>query len=347
MEQYRYSRQTILHEFGIDGQKRLSEATVVIIGCGGLGSIVAPFLTGAGIGKLILYDGDSPDLSNLHRQVFFSTDDLKSSKSELLRKHLEKLNPETEVIAHGIHIDKNNIAEILNQGDIVVECSDDIQCKYLVNDFCHLNKIPMVYGSIYKYEGYVSFFRNSSENDIHLRDSFPRIPENLPSCSEVGVMNTVAGIIGLMQANEVIKYFIGSGSLIEGELLIYNVLQNEQVKLKLKKSWKEDISSVFNNTSYKGNFCNPDFEIDINNLRRNKDHFKIISILEKNEHEKLFDDVIHEPYSTIDIDHWINQDSPVVFYCSLGQRSGILVTELRKANPEGKFYSLKNGIMNL
>ncbi|MBT8229789.1 MAG: HesA/MoeB/ThiF family protein [Bacteroidia bacterium] len=347
MDQGRYIRQTTLTEFGVKGQEELSKASAVIIGCGGLGSIVGPYLAGAGVGKIKLVDGDKPQLSNLHRQVFYTTNNYNESKAILLKRHLEKLNPETDVSAFDFHISKNNISELIHENDIVVECSDNIQCKYLVNDYCHLYHIPLVYGSIYKFEGHVSFFRNRSFEDVHLRDAFPEIQEDIPTCSEVGVVNTIAGIIGLLQANEVIKYLAGLGNPLVSELLIYNVLDNEQVKLKLKKNWRNDISNVYEKTNYEPQTCHPDFELDIGFLRKNFEKFQIVSILEDEEHVDIFDDTIHQPYSTIKTDDWVNFTKPVVFYCTAGIRSGHLVSNLRNKNASGKFYSLKNGIKTL
>ena len=224
----RYSRQTILEEIGSSGQAKLNATQVAVVGCGGLGAIAAAYLAGAGIGKLILVDGDKPELSNLHRQVFFSPED-QQTKAEELQIKLSKLNPEIKIKAIPTHLTKANIDELLTGINLILECTDHQPTKYLVNDFCALEGIPMVYSAIHKFEGYLSLFTNQQEEDIHLRDIFPVPNPNLPVCSEVGVMNTIAGMMGVLQANEAMKYLLGIGESLSGRLLTYDCLSNRQL----------------------------------------------------------------------------------------------------------------------
>ena len=197
----RYNRQIILDQIGEAGQKKLLQSSVTIIGCGGLGSIIAPYLAGAGVGKLILVDRDKPHISNLHRQIVFKENETQS-KARALGQFISAFNAEVNVAVIEEMLEKKNVSEIIPHSyeGIVVECTDDMVTKYLLNDYCHINKIPLVYGAIHKYEGYVSLFKNESQEDIHLRDIFPEINTEIPNCSEVGVMNTIAGIIGILQA---------------------------------------------------------------------------------------------------------------------------------------------------
>ena len=208
MSNERYIRQTTLEELGVEGQEKLNAAHAVVIGCGGLGSIAAPYLAGAGVGEITLVDGDVPHISNLHRQVFFSENQNQISKSEALADHIINLNSDIKVNAISEMLSNENVEGIIQNADIVLECTDDIITKYLVNDACHLAGIPMVYGAIYKYDGYVSFFENASIESIHLRDIFPEPDLDLLTCSQVGVLNTIAGLIGLLQANEAIKIYL-------------------------------------------------------------------------------------------------------------------------------------------
>lgn|GEM_PF-75846 len=318
-------------------------AHAVVIGCGGLGSIVAPFLAGAGFGKITLVDSDAPDITNLHRQVFYSERE-SGTKSQALANHIDKLNSEVEVVVIEQMLTKKNIKSIINNNCIVLECTDDMMTKYLVNDYCHLNGIPMVYGAIYKFDGYVSLFENVSQESIHLRDAFPEPNLEVPSCSDVGVLNTIAGIIGLLQANEAIKYVLEVGQTLSGQLLTYNVLTNDQFKLKLKKNWHQDLESVYSNTSYHSISCINVPEISIEVLRENKVNYNVISILEDEEHESIFDDVVRKPLSIFLTDDFKGVNKPTVFYCMSGKRSSLLVDKLLAGNADLNIYSLKGGL---
>ncbi len=344
----RYSRQTILQEIGLDGQDELFAAKVVIIGCGGLGSIVAPYLANAGVGLLILVDGDSPDLSNLHRQVFFQTGET-ATKSRALRNHIAKTNPDVQTIVFEEYLNKSNIEKILTNVDLVIECTDDMMTKYLVNDYCRLNAIPVVYGAIYKFDGYVSLFENRSEESIHLRDIFPIPNLDVPSCSEVGVLPTIAGIMGLLQANEALKYLLNIGESLSGILLSYNALNNSQLKLKLKKSWTGDLQQLYETEQYLGISCKPLPELTWSDLKNRIENYQLISILEDHEHQDISD-----PVKRIAMSDFLNNDfeietldQPTVIYCLSGIRSAQVVRHISNNFTKADVYSLKGGLRSV
>jgi molybdopterin/thiamine biosynthesis adenylyltransferase len=203
----RYQRQTILPEIGQPGQQRLSESHVLIVGCGGLGGPVAAYLAGAGVGTLTLVDGDKPEASNLHRQVFFQTG-ATENKAVLLARHCSLLNPGTRVCAHESYLEAGNAKALVEAADLVVESSDHALTKHLVNDACHLLGKPLVYAAVHKYEGYLAVFPNESKDDLHLRDLFPAPDPTLPDCATVGVLPTAVGIIALLQANAALCYLL-------------------------------------------------------------------------------------------------------------------------------------------
>jgi adenylyltransferase/sulfurtransferase len=335
----------LLDAIGRKGQDKLLSSHVVVIGCGGLGSIAAPYLAGAGIGKLTLVDGDVPDVSNLHRQVFFETKSYSDSKAQVLGQHIQKLNPEIELHVVSKMISKDSIDQILSTSDVVLECTDNIQVKYLINDYCALNHIPMVYGAIHKYDGYISFFENQDNSSIHLRDVFSEPNDEIPSCSEVGVMGTLAGVIGLMQANEAVKYISGAGKCLRETLLTYNILDNEQLKLKLKKTYFNDLNEVYIKSDYLSKVVCASFEISLEDVMSKRDKYEIISILEDHEHDDIDVNVERNPLSTFDILKWQpNSEKPTVFYCMSGIRSGKLVNELRLKKPNYQVLSLAGGL---
>lgn len=345
MTSKRYSRQVLLDKIGQSGQDMLSSCNVAIVGCGGLGSIAAPYLAGAGIGGLTLIDGDRPDISNIHRQILYTGKET-DSKAIILGNKIKALNPDTELTVIPEFLTKENINEHLTGYDIVLECTDDIMCKYLVNDFCAAENIPLVYGAIYKYEGYISLFRNASDNSINLRDIFPTPDTTILTCSEVGVMNTIAGMIGLLQANECLKYILGIGESLDDILLTYDCLSNSQNKLKLKKTFKKDIIDLFEESDYSMQVCNPDHEITSGELLGDIEKYKILSVMPRNEHVDIADKIEHLLENDVDIKRIAQRSNPLVIYCRSGKTSGAIVSEIRKLNAGCPVYSLRGGYLD-
>lgn len=344
MVRKRYIRQIALDKIGELGQEKLLKAHIVVVGCGGLGSIAAPYLAGAGIGKITLIDGDTPEISNLHRQVFFTSNRTTFHKSELLANHITQLNPDIVVNVIKKMVIKENISEIINSPDIVLECTDNIQCKYLVNDYCNINQIPLIYGAIYKYDGYVSTFLNKTDSDIHLRDIFRNPNQNIPSCSEVGVMGTLAGIIGILQANEAIKMLCNCGPLLAGQLLTYNILTNEQFKLKLKKTYKNNLKEVYIESSYDQMSCEAPL-VSLEEVVQYPERYRLVSILNDDEHEALTSTNCRESQDNIDPEKWSPKDQRItVFYCLTGVRSATVVNKIRAAQPDLEVKSLEGGL---
>lgn len=341
--QDRYIRQRILQEFGNQGQQRLQDADITIVGCGGLGAIAAAYMAGAGVGKIRLVDGDTPDITNVHRQVFYSGKETEH-KAEVLKNKLLTLNPEIEVESIPEYLTKENIDEIVAGTHLVIEGSDDIACKYLVNDFCAIENIPLVYGAIHKYEGYVSVFSNKNETDIHLRDIFPERDDSIPSCAEVGVLNTVAGIIGLLQANEAIKYIVGLGENLSGKLLTYDCLSNSQHIIKLKKTWTNDLEHLFDKNAYVSNLCESVPEIEIQNVMKERGHYTIVSVM-SHEENKLIDAECFSATGDKLLNNLVayTNEKELVVYCKSGRVSRQVVQKLLSKKPNMKVYSLKDG----
>lgn len=232
-----YKRQTTLKEIGNLGQEKLQQAKVLVVGCGGLGCVASVYLAASGIGNIYLIDFDLIDESNLHRQVFYKMDDIGKPKSEVLANYISKISPFVNVSFDTNAISKQTIFKKIKDYDIILDCTDNLPIKYLLNDVCVIKNKILVYGSLYKFDGYVATF-NVLKNDkrtCNLRDAFPKVPtKTVPNCSEVGTLNTIVGIIGLMQANEVLKLVTNTGNLLTNQILIYDSLENSQYKMKLK-----------------------------------------------------------------------------------------------------------------
>jgi molybdopterin/thiamine biosynthesis adenylyltransferase/rhodanese-related sulfurtransferase len=340
----RYDRHILLDLIGEKGQEKINKAHIAIIGCGGLGAIAATYLAGAGTGTLTLIDGDIPDITNLHRQVFFDPQS-KEKKSIQLKNYIRKFNPEIKINAFSDFITKSNINRHLTSADIVLECTDEIYTKYLVNDFCHIHHKPMVYASLHKYDGYLSTFLNRNNEDIHLRDIFSEPDLNVPNCSEVGVLNTIAGMMGILQANEAIKVICNINEVVNSQLLIYNAVTNEQTKLNLKKSWKGDINRTWNDNSYKMAYNCDIPEIEVQELFKDSNNYKIISILNGKNHEPITEDTEHIQAADFNIYDWEpEEDRPTVIYCTSGKVSLQLALQLKEEHPDHTILSLKGGI---
>jgi molybdopterin/thiamine biosynthesis adenylyltransferase/rhodanese-related sulfurtransferase len=223
-EQKRYSRHILLPEIGMEGQEKLKNSSVFVIGAGGLGCPVLLYLAAAGVGKIGIVDFDVVDESNLQRQILYTTEDIGLSKAEQAKKRLQLLNPFIKMEAHKIKISSDNILELLKGYDVVVDGSDNFATRYLVNDACVILNKPLVFGSIFKFEGQVSVF--NYKGGPTYRCLYPEPPKDgeVPNCSEIGVMGVLPGITGTLQANEVIKIITGAGAVLSGKLLMFDAL---------------------------------------------------------------------------------------------------------------------------
>jgi molybdopterin/thiamine biosynthesis adenylyltransferase len=235
----RYARHIILPGIGADGQRKLGDAKVLVIGAGGLGSPAAMYLAAAGVGTLGLVDFDRVDLSNLHRQLLHDTADVGRPKVESAKERLNDLNPNVEVVAHGDLLSSANAFDVLGSYDVVVDGTDNFPVRYLVNDATQLLNKPLVYGSIYQWEGQASVFLPGPETPCY-RCLFPEPPPpgTVPSCAEGGVFGVLPGIIGSIQATEAIKLVLGAGEPLAGKLVLYDALRNEFTTVKLR--WDPD-----------------------------------------------------------------------------------------------------------
>jgi adenylyltransferase/sulfurtransferase len=221
----RYSRQIILSNFGGKGQKKLLEAKVLVVGAGGLGSPCAYYLTAAGIGKIGIVDADKAELNNLQRQILHSTKDIGKVKVISAKEKLNALNPGVEIIAHQQRLTSENALEIIKNYDLVVDGSDNFPTRYLMNDACVFLKKPLIHAGVFRYEGQVMTIIPGKGPCYRCLFPEPPPPGLVPSCQEAGILGVIPGILGLLQANEVIKYILNIGDLLVGRLLVSNLLE--------------------------------------------------------------------------------------------------------------------------
>ncbi|MGH9863749.1 MAG: molybdopterin-synthase adenylyltransferase MoeB [Candidatus Acidiferrales bacterium] len=232
----RYSRHLIMPEVGLDGQLKLKQARVLLIGAGGLGAPLGLYLAAAGVGTIGLVDFDRVDFTNLQRQVTFGTKDVGRSKLEAARERLQDLNPEIQIVLHEAKLTSENAIDILRGYDIVVDGTDNFPTRYLVNDACVLLGKPNVYGSIFRFEGQATVFALKDGPCYRCLYPEPPPPGLVPSCAEGGVLGVLPGIIGSIQANETIKLILGAGEPLKGRLLLFDALKMRFRELKLRKN---------------------------------------------------------------------------------------------------------------
>ena len=233
----RFSRQIILKDIGASGQKKIIQSKVLIIGMGGLGCPVAEFLARAGVGTLGIIDYDNVDLSNIHRQSLYNVSDIKKSKVLVAKKKLKKINSKTNIICHKIRIDKNNLTKIIKEYNYVVDGSDNFETKFLINDTCKKFKKFLVTGAISKFNGHIFTFDFKDIKTPCIRSFFQekKISDDILNCEYEGVLGTVAGITGTIQANEILKKILNIGQNLNGYILILDLLNLNFRKVKLTK----------------------------------------------------------------------------------------------------------------
>jgi molybdopterin/thiamine biosynthesis adenylyltransferase len=230
----RYNRQIILPEIGENGQYKLLKSKVLVIGAGGLGAAILPYLAAAGVGEIGIVDDDVVELSNLQRQVIYKSSSVGKYKVEEAKAMIAALNPDVKVKAVAEKLSGKNAIDLFEKYDIVVDATDNLQIKYLINDACLVTNKPMVYGSIFRFQGQVSVF--NYQNGPTYRCLYPDENSSSVNCTDAGVIGISVGIIGLLQANEVIKIILQTGEVLSGKILVYNTLNNEQQKYDFEKS---------------------------------------------------------------------------------------------------------------
>lgn len=246
-EKERYKKHIQLKQVGLAGQEKLKNSSVLVVGAGGLGSPVLLYLAGAGVGHIGIVDGDKVSLSNLQRQVLHTTRLLDAPKVESAWKRLGELNPEIVVNIHADRITQKNAAEMIRDYEIVVDCTDNLETRFLINETCVKQGIPMVYGAVFEYEGQVAVF--DAKRGPCLRCMIPEIPPvgSVPDPEAHGLLNSVPGVIGMLQATEVLKLILGVGEPLIGKLLLYDSLTTTTQTIRLNKQADCPVCSIHTN----------------------------------------------------------------------------------------------------
>jgi len=344
----RYSRHVILPEIGTKGQEELKQARVLVIGAGGLGCPVLQYLTAAGVGTIGIIDFDVVDETNLQRQILFDVKDIGKSKVEIAKQKLSEQNPYINFNVYNTKLTKDNALNIFKDYDIIVDGSDNFPTRYLVNDACVIVGKPLVFGSIFKFEGQVSVFNYNGGPTYRCLFPQPPGPQDAPNCSEIGVLGVLPGIIGCLQANETIKIITGIGEPLSGKLLVFDALTlNTNV---LEFSPVKENFNVTELIDYE-TFCESGDEIKeitVSELKKkfdDRENLQIIDVREEFEYEicNLGGELL--PLNSISnkIDT-ISKDKPVIVHCHHGGRSAQAINILKEKFEFDNLLNLKGGI---
>jgi len=338
----RYHRHIVLSEIGIEGQTKLSNARVLVIGAGGLGCPVLQYLTAAGIGTIGVIDHDVVSESNLQRQVLYGKSSLGKNKALAAKQRLEDLNDSITINAYPEKLTSQNSESLLSKYDIVVDGTDNFKTRYLINDASLITNTPLVYGGIFKFEGQVSVF--NYKKGPSYRCLFPNPPEedSIPNCSEVGVLGVLPGIIGSMQAAEVIKIILDLGDNLSGKVLYYNSLTTRMWTINLKRSQSE-IKSVLNKVPSEKHHSMEIQEISINEIL-NENEYQFIDVRELHELPKVERlNVFHIPLHELELNlDQIDLVKKKALFCQMGIRSRMAVSVLKRHHIDHCF-SIREG----
>jgi sulfur-carrier protein adenylyltransferase/sulfurtransferase len=338
----RYSRHLILKGFGKEAQQKLLDASVLVIGAGGLGCSFLPYLTAAGIGKIGIVDFDTVSESNLQRQVLYDTAMVGKPKVVMAKQRLKALNPEIEIVAYQAALTPKLAVELFPEYDLIIDGTDNFSTRYMVNDACMLFDKPLIYGAIFRFEGQVGVFNYTDSKGNQgptYRCLYPTPPEpgSVPDCSEAGVLGVLPGFIGIIQANEAIKVLTGIGAPLSGRIQMINLLtmQTQEVNIARQdfpQNAPKDIAS----------FLNFDYDFSCKNSEEetmspeefsqlNDDDFQLLDVREPFEQPKLNQGEHCIPLSQLLIQAEIlNKDKPIIVFCKSGIRSTKAVRQLKK-----------------
>ena len=354
----RYSRHIAIPEFNLAAQKKLKAAKVLVVGAGGLGSPMLLYLTAAGVGQIGIVDFDVVEDSNLQRQVLFTVDDIGKSKAETAKSRLQKLNPFVKFTVYNNAFTKENALEIIKDYDVVADGSDNFPTRYLVNDACVLAGKINVYASIFRFEGQVSVFNFLHEDGTrgaNYRDLFPEPPPPgmVPSCAEGGVLGVLPGIIGSMQASEVIKVITGVGEPLAGRLFLFDAASFTTRVLKVRKNSKTQITELINYEEFCGigieNGEDKIKEVTVQDLKKWQEEgvdFQLIDVRQPYEYEiaNLGGELIPQNELVQNLDK-ISTNKKVIVHCRSGKRSADAIRDLQNLGDFDNLYNLKGGIL--
>lgn len=341
----RYSRQIRLAEVGKDGQEKIKGTSVLVVGAGALGCPVLQYLAAAGTGILGIVDNDWVDETNLHRQVLYTVKDIGKPKPLAAKNKLKQLNPEVTYKVHFMKLDKDNALQIIRDYDIIVDCTDNFAARYLINDACVILNKPIVYGAIHKFSGQIMVLNYNNGPTLRCLYPEPPHPLEVPSCAEIGVIGSIAGTIGSMQATEVIKIILGKEEVLSGKLFIIDSLNfNTQIITFPKIEANSDIKILgdYEELCLSDNSSVTEIsKSELEEMLKKDKSLTIVDLREDANNPPIGYKVLHIPYYEISAKlHLLLNKNPLVFYCANGIQSMHVISYLQKVHKMENLYSL-------
>ncbi|MEL6917303.1 MAG: HesA/MoeB/ThiF family protein [Bacteroidota bacterium] len=351
MNTHRYIRQTSLQDFGSIAQQKLADASVLVVGVGGLGIPVLQYLNAMGVGTLGMVEQDCIDLTNLQRQVLYNENDIGKPKLEVALEKLKLQNSQTQLKAHAAFLNRDNALQIISDYDLVVDASDNFPTRYLINDACVILKKPFVYGALHSFEGQVSVF-NYNHGPTY-RCLFPKMPSGMeiPNCNDNGVLGVIPGIVGNLQALEAIKVITGIGEVLSGKLLLFSGLNHSFQKINFLLKPENLLLTVLED-SYETDSCIPVRSITVNELQeliKSDTAIQVVDVRSTTEYATYhLPNSINIPLEELENRVMeINLKQSVYLICQSGRRSAMAQDKLSQISPNTNLYNIFGGINTL
>lgn len=347
IEKERYSRHILLDEIGEEGQKQLKAARILVIGAGGLGCPALQYLAAAGVGNIGIIDADIISRSNLQRQILYSEQDIGKPKAEVAAKRLQTQNPNIKIQYFTEALSANNAWSLFKDFDLIVEGSDNFSTKYLANDAAVLTGKPLIMASIFKFEGQLSVFNYNNGPTYRCLFPDPAAAESIPTCSEVGVLGVLPGIMGSLMANEVLKIILGIGDILRGRLLKFDTLSLEFQLFRFQK----DSSIIIDKLEQISISCpeeNALKTISFEEFQQKKELFTLLDVRTDAERKLKSLGGLHIPLSELGkCASEVKKYDNLVVYCAAGSRSSKAVALLQQVYPNKSIFNLKGGINSI
>ncbi|WP_454780679.1 ThiF family adenylyltransferase [Legionella sp. WA2022007384] len=347
----RYAQQIKLEEIGLHGQEKLQKARVLCVGAGGIGATLLPYLAGAGVGTLGIIDDDRIEESNLHRQILYQEKDIHQLKATTAKMKLQALNSNINIQAYDVRLNDENAEDIISQYDLVADCSDNFHTRYLTHGICYRLEKPYVYASAYQFQGHCSLFYGRENPCLHCL--FPVIPDSVANCQNGGVLGPLPGLLGILQATEIIKWITQSGVSLLNRLLCIDFLSMEMKNIHLVKN-KECQFCVYGQAMEKNVFTQCVSSYDLQSFAVSSDDLSsflhqypdalLLDVRTEAEHNRYNLGELFIPLSELpDRLNDLNSLQPILIYCQSGQRSQRALMLLKKAGFRS-VYHLANGL---
>ena len=345
-EKQQYNRHLILEDVGLAGQLKLKQAKILVVGSGGLGCPILQYLSAAGIGTIGIIDNDEVDQSNLQRQILFRQEDIGKNKAESAAKSLKALNPFVEFKTYTNRLSSENALELFDKYDIIIDGTDNFQTRYLINDAAVITNKPIVFGSIFKFDGQVSVLNYKNGPTYRCLYPTPPKPDEVPNCSEIGVLGVLPGIIGSLQANEALKIVLELGNVLSGKLLTYNALTMQQMILSFQKNESIKIKELENNYLAFCRIKTAPKEISYEEYKKDLLSYNVLDVRTAFERNQSSIESFHIPLS--ELPNRLNEvpsNKDLMVLCQSGTRSKQAISIIKENGFTKNLTNLKGGLM--